>query len=65
MIVTMDGKDAEDVRREMMKEDQKKLGVRVERIIKTRKGLVVSLSNRVEKEKMMNSETLKEKGYVV
>lgn len=65
VIVTMEGKDSKDVRREMMKEDPKILGVRVERMIKTRRGLVVALSNRVEKEKLLKSETLKGKGYVV
>lgn len=63
--MTMEGKDSEDVRREMLKEDPKKLGVRVERMIKTRKGLVVAVSNRMEKDKLLQSETLKEKGYVV
>lgn len=48
-----------------MTEDPKKLGVNVERMIKTRRGLVVAVSSKNEVEKMMNSADLRKKGYVV
>lgn len=65
VVVTMEGKDSEEVRREIMKENPKELGVNVERLIKTRKGLVVEMTTKNEVERMMNSESLRRKGYVV
>lgn len=41
------------------------LGVRVERMIKTRKGLVVAVSGKEDAERLKTNEELKRKGYVV
>lgn len=65
VLVTMEGKDSEEVRKEIMKEDPRQLGVKVERLIKTRKGLVVAVGNKEDAVRMVDSERLRGKGYVV
>lgn len=65
VVITMEGKDAEEIRRRIIKENPKDLGVRVNKLIKTRRGLVVSMNNKGDVERMMTNGRLKEKGYII
>lgn len=64
VVITMEGKDAEETRC-IIEENSKDLGVRVNKLIKTRRGLVVSMNNKGEVERMMTNGRLKEKGYII
>lgn len=65
VVITGEGKDPEDIRRDLVRGNPEGLGVRVERMIKTRKGLVVAVSGKEDAERLKTNEELKRKGYVV
>lgn len=65
VVISHEEKDSEDIRKDILEMDPKAMNVRVERMMKTRKGLVVAVREKEYFAKLKASEAFKGRGYKV
>lgn len=65
VVVSREGKDSEDIRKDILGMDPKAIDVRVESMVKTRKGLVVAVRGKKDVAKLKASAALTGREYKV
>ncbi|XP_054259799.1 DNA ligase 1-like [Macrosteles quadrilineatus] len=63
IILTMEGCDPEEVKARFMRNKPKDIGVNIDKIIKTRRGVILEVNSREEAEKLKGNQKLIEEGY--
>lgn len=65
VVISHEDKDSEDIRKDILDMDPQAMNVSVERMMKTRKGLVVAVREKDDLDKLKASEAFKGRGYKV